>query len=279
MGLFSYIDNAAIQNVVLENIDVFGEDSVGGLVGYAYESSITSSYSAGAVSCVNDFVGGLVGHASDNTSITSSYSKGSVSGRNGVGGLVGYARDNSNITNSFSMSAVSGNDNIGGLVGFTRNSDIMHCYSTGSVSSAYDFVGGLVGASYEDSSITSCYWDIETSGQTVSASGTGKTTVEMMQQATFVGWDFTTVWGICEDVYYPYLRLHYDVNKVIVSIETSTVPVADLPVIFNVSFHLPVIGFDSTAVDFSGGSMIQYQAAKEFSLDGVRAALREILPE
>ena len=54
--------------------------------------------------------------------------------------------------------------------------------------------------------IHNSYWDIETSGQTTSGGGEGKTTAEMKQQATFIGWDFTNIWDIIEGVTYPYLR-------------------------------------------------------------------------
>jgi hypothetical protein len=41
---------------------------------------------------------------------------------------------------------------------------------------------------------------------TGSDGGTGKTTDEMKQQATFVIWNFTDIWCIGEDVTYPHLR-------------------------------------------------------------------------
>jgi hypothetical protein len=48
-------------------------------------------------------------------------------------------------------------------------------------------------------------WDIETSGQQTSAGGTGKTTAQMKKMNTFFseGWDFWTIWTICEDMNYP----------------------------------------------------------------------------
>ena len=49
------------------------------------------------------------------------------------------------------------------------------------------------------------FWDTETSGQAVSAGGTGKTTAEMQQQGTFdPPWDFTNIWDIAGG--YPFLR-------------------------------------------------------------------------
>ena len=75
------------------------------------------------------------------------------------------------------------------------------CYSTGSVE-GNQFVGGLVGRK-DGGEIASSYWDTETSGQSESAGGVGKTTVEMQQESTFGGWDFSSIWGI--DGSYPYL--------------------------------------------------------------------------
>jgi hypothetical protein len=75
-------------------------------------------------------------------------------------------------------------------------------------------VGGLVGDEYK-SSITMSFWNIETSGQTTSAGGEGKTTVEMQTAGTFLeaGWDFVDetangtedIWWINEGQDYPKL--------------------------------------------------------------------------
>jgi hypothetical protein len=51
-------------------------------------------------------------------------------------------------------------------------------------------VGGLVGGNWGN--VAASFWDIETSGQTTSDGGTGKTTAEMHDPNTFIdsGWDF-----------------------------------------------------------------------------------------
>ncbi|MCD4798726.1 MAG: hypothetical protein K8R19_06930, partial [Methanosarcinales archaeon] len=175
---------------------VSGSNYVGGLVGWN-DNTITNSSSSGSVSG-SYYVGGLVGW-NENT-ITNSSSSGSVSGSNYVGGLVGW-NDNT-ITNSSSTGSVDGYSYVGGLVGNNLGT-ITNCYSTGS-SSALGYVGGLV--SWNDNTITYSYWDTETSGQSSSAGGTGKTTAEMKQQATFDNWDFTNIWAIEEGVTYPYLQ-------------------------------------------------------------------------
>jgi len=79
-----------------------------------------------------------------------------------------------------------------------------------------EHVGGLVG--YSERTVRKSFWDIETSGQTTSAGGTGKTTAEMKSIATFSGaaWDIIAVggpgernhlyiWNIVNGVTYPFL--------------------------------------------------------------------------
>jgi len=63
--------------------------------------------------------------------------------------------------------------------------------------------------------ITNSFWDKETSGQSTSAGGTGKTTAEMQTTDTFLeaGWDFVDetengtedIWWILEGQDYPRL--------------------------------------------------------------------------
>jgi hypothetical protein len=195
---------------------VSGNSSVGGLVG-GNNGSITASYSTGAISGGNS-VGGLVGMSSDG-SITECYSNGSVSGtyyHASAGGLVG-ANYRGAVTQCYSAGTVSGTYQVGGLVGVNWWGTVTQCYSTGSVSGTGQSlwnVGGLVGDTYE-SSMIACFWDTETSGQTTSHGGTGKTTAEMQTASTFldVGWDFVgetangseDIWKIMEGLGYPRL--------------------------------------------------------------------------
>jgi len=58
---------------------------------------------------------------------------------------------------------------------------------------------------------------METTGQTTSDGGTGKSTVEMKTLSTFTsaGWDTINVWDIGENQTYPFLRTHQpsDIDK------------------------------------------------------------------
>ena len=80
---------------------------------------------------------------------------------------------------------------------------INRSYSIGSPQSD-DMVGGLVG--YNEGSVSNSYWDTQTSGTTGSDGGVGRTTAQMMQESTFSGWSFSSVWSINEGTSYPYLR-------------------------------------------------------------------------
>jgi hypothetical protein len=185
---------------------------VGGLVGYNEEGNVTQCYSTGTFSG-HSYVGGLVGsNAGYSAHVTGCYSTGAVSGTGygSVGGLVGS--NLAVVTRCYSTGAVGGKGYIGGLVGDNRGT-VTHCYSTGTVSGT-EFVGGLLGG-WSVHNVTACFWDIQTSSQTKSAGGTGKTTAEMQTAKTFLdaGWDFVgetkngteDLWWILEGKDYPRL--------------------------------------------------------------------------
>jgi len=179
---------------------VSGGHDIGGLVGVNGRGIITNCYSEGSVSGAFA-VGGLVGGNGRGT-ITNCYSASSVSGDFAVGGLVGDNHEGT-ISNCYSTGGVSGNNSVGGLVG-SNSGTIINCYSTGNVSGTGWLVGGLVGYNWQVH-VNNSFWDIETSGQTTSAGGTGLATEQMQTMSTFTdaGWDFVgeTVNGI-EDIWF-----------------------------------------------------------------------------
>jgi len=65
------------------------------------------------------------------------------------------------------------------------------------------WLGGFAVHSY-DGTINDCYYDYDLSGQSDNGIGIPKTTVQMKQQATFTGWDFTDIWKVDEGESYPY---------------------------------------------------------------------------
>lgn len=186
---------------------------IGGLVGSSVESSTISNCHASGNVSGSLYVGGLIGY-SYNSTIRYCYASGNVNGTSTVGGLVGHNYYYlSIIDNCYASGKVSGTDKIGGLAGDNWNS-IANCYSVGQVIGDSN-AGGLVGHETGESDVNDSFWDIQTSGKTTSAGGTGKNTSEMKDINTFLdaGWDFveeTTngtddIWKICDGANYPRL--------------------------------------------------------------------------
>lgn len=114
-------------------------------------------------------------------------------------------------------------ERVGGLVGCTYlKGDVENSYSAGQVTvNNVDYVGGLVGyvgSGNKKGSVDDSFWDTQTSNQSSSAGGTGKTTSEMKTLSTFSAWtlketnNLTTsgeIWGIDDNESinngYPYL--------------------------------------------------------------------------
>ncbi len=231
IGLFGCVSlQGQIKDLGLldPNIDAGTGDYVGSLIGRLYMGTITGCYVEGGSVSADENVGGLVGaHGSTPEppspfpppyTISNCSSTSSVRGTKSVGGLVG-ANYQGFVTNCYAMGSVSGKEIVGGLVGQSGDwgidpgwgSKVLNCFSTGLVSGEYN-LGGLVGDNLKGE-IANSFWDIETSGLTTSAGGTGKTTAEMQVESTFTdaGWDFVgesvngieDFWSICEGTNYP----------------------------------------------------------------------------
>jgi hypothetical protein len=261
LGLFGRLGDydltGEVRNLGLEAVEVSGTGSfVGGLAGsIAQWGTISHCYSSGSVHG-GSFVGGLLGSSSNcedyGGNITDCWSDGVVTGGGAVGGLVGANNGwvgrchsaarvmgsgwyvgglvglNDNpfygttcggaVTESYSTGAVSGVEYVGGLVGYNPGW-IAASYSTGAVTGS-GWVGGLVGDNMWGS-VVSGFWDIQTSGQTTSVGGTGKTTAEMQDPNTFMlaGWDFVgqpdgphDIWAQPEGGGYPILAWQLSVG-------------------------------------------------------------------
>jgi hypothetical protein len=187
VGLFGYLASGGkVSELGVENVDITvtgrGEQQVGGLAGG----------SAGTVS--------------------KSYSTGSVTGQAEVGGLVGWNKGT--VSNSYSRGSVTG-PRVGGLVGWNYGGTVSNSYSAGTVTGSNE-VGGLVG--FGNAIVSESFWDVETSGQSTSDGGTGKTTAEMKSIATFsgAGWNIigvansdarnlSYIWNIVDGQTYPFL--------------------------------------------------------------------------
>jgi len=183
VGLFGCIDGGVIRDIGVVNASVIGNQYVSGLVGENW---------------------GIVSHC---------HFTGSVTGIRAVGGLVGY--NYGLASNSYSTGSVTSTEgSVGGLVG-SNEGNLRTSYSTGSVT-GNSAVGGLVGGRW-GTTVSNCFWDRDTSGQTTSAGGRGRTTNEMKDFSTFsgAGWNIIAValnetnpvyiWNIVNNVTYPFL--------------------------------------------------------------------------
>ena len=195
VGLFGYTGGGSqIANVRLLNVDITGNQTIGGLVG-GNLGTITYSYVTGSVSG-SDNVGGLAGLLNDGGTITNSYATGAVFGSgNNVGGLVGG--NLGTITYSYVTGSVSGSGNVGGLVGLNSNSgSITNSYAAGAVSGSGVNVGGLVGLLNDGGTISNSYWlsSSASSGGTGVPASTEKTAMELTSPTTtamtiYAAWD------------------------------------------------------------------------------------------
>lgn len=228
VGLFGATGGATLRNVGLVNASVSGRSYVGGLVGQSgykpastvLSSAISNAYTTGgtvtgSVIVQSYYTGGLVGWDFAGP-IDTCFSSATVQGNVHVGGLAGSIYDGDinhcRISNSYSNGTVHGKQYVGGLVGYSWGY-LSSVYSSGFVSADNSIgVGGLVGAGITGIYLTNSFWDTQTSGQSGSGGGTGKTSAEMKNIATFTGWDISasgneaTIWRIYDGQSYPLLR-------------------------------------------------------------------------
>jgi len=215
--------NTGTVNQCRSAIRVSSDNDAGGLVGsnlgYVVRCSSTGRVSGGW------FSGGLVG--SNTGAVANCYSTGAVSGHHDVGGVVG--NNGGALTQCYSTGTVGGTYDAGGLVGWNSGC-VAQCYSSGPVNGSGEYYGslggGLVGGTHSvecgqggscGAIVTNSFWDTHTSGQAMSAGGTGKTTAEMKDIKIYLdaGWDFdgetangtSQVWWMSETGGYPMLAL------------------------------------------------------------------------
>jgi hypothetical protein len=178
---------------------VVGMERVGGLVGYNFAGTVSNSYSSANVTG-GEFVGGLVGTQQMFGTVINCCFTGNVGGYYAewgdlvgwaIGGLVGSHLAGT-VSNSYSSANVTGRIYVGGLVGWNHaGAGVHNSYSTGNVTGDVN-VGGLAGQN--GGTVSDSFWDTETSGQSTSDGGTGKTTEEMQDISTFSG----AAWNIIE---------------------------------------------------------------------------------
>jgi|GEM_PF-2401845 len=218
----SYV--TGVLNAVATPVYSAGYAWAGGLIGY-------SSGGFRNTTVVNSYVTGVItATASDAIGYGSGFVvAGGLIGTNGGGGAVtvvdSYATGNVTATTSG-----LGDVYAGGLVGSSNTMSggivtVVDSYATGNVtattSGSAAWVGGLVGYGYNGVVVTSSY-RLSTQkiiGVTINEAGTPLTPEEMQNPASFVDWDFETIWTIDSDHKinggFPYLWLRDFVQPLI----------------------------------------------------------------
>ncbi len=190
--------------------DVQGYINVGGMFGVCGsvdtnpDQEIIKCYSFGNVLNTGNNTGGFAG-VNYSTGISQCCALGNVTGQGDhAGGFAG--EDHGASTDCYAWGDVTGVDYVGGYLGY-GGSRLTNVYSKGRVTATGVNAGGLIGNqdfAEEGGTVTSCYYDMQTSGQSDSGRGTPQTTSAMQQQVTFTGWDFNNIWKIREGASYPY---------------------------------------------------------------------------
>ncbi|HOQ30871.1 MAG TPA: PASTA domain-containing protein [Candidatus Hydrogenedens sp.] len=233
VGLFGLAGPTAVfKDIGLENISVFGAYKVGALVGEMLGKGwgeVNNCYVTGSIEGIN-YIGGSIGYKKGGVLINN-YSYCSISGENYIGGLIGYNEEglihksyfNGSISatnwycggivgylsygetaNCFAMGYIEGLEKVGGIAGKNYYGTVNNSYSIAHITGSSN-VGGIIG--YNDSGIVAnCFWDVDVSGQNWSDGGVGKSTTEMNQQNTYIGWDFLDTWSIVNECSYPWLN-------------------------------------------------------------------------
>ncbi|MGE7217144.1 GLUG motif-containing protein [Priestia koreensis] len=201
LGLFGQFHSGTLQNVGIENAQInqssLGNNRfVGALIGFSYGATVKNCYAIGGTIKAADESGGLIGKV-DSVTIENCYTDNNITINSSYygGGLIGSVDGTSKIINCYSVGRVTYTqgspwNGISGFVGYVRNNT--------------------------DVLFSNCFWNRETSIQndfpkassppTLSLNGiTGRTTLEMKQQSTYVNWDFANTWFINGN--YPLLKV------------------------------------------------------------------------
>ncbi len=205
-GFVGYLHKVSVLSNCYSTGNVDGlAQSVGGFIGKNRASATVSRcYSTGNVTGAADNVGGFVGmHDGQDGSceISECYSTGDVTADQEVGGFVGYIEDVAIIINSYSLGSVtcSGGNDSGGFCGELDDAStkIEKCYSIGELIATGKTNQGFIGDFNSSGTDVDNYYDATTSKQTsTKGNADSKTTAEMQAQATFVNWDFASIWEI-----------------------------------------------------------------------------------
>ncbi|ANS87152.1 hypothetical protein VSVS12_03443 [Vibrio scophthalmi] len=200
IGMFGYLSRAQVSNLSLKQIYVKGRDHVGGLAGYAYNSTLTNLRVTGEIEG-NENIGGILG--SSRSDIHQAFSDVIVRGKSDLGGIVGEMMSAKSLSNSVSHGQLySSNSGAGGLIGRARGY-VINSYTTVALPPSKPSFG-LYGIDHDIKSITNSYFDCEVGGIegnnddcynfTTNTNSHGRPTAFLKSAANFSDWPQATSW-------------------------------------------------------------------------------------
>ncbi|MES2589771.1 MAG: GLUG motif-containing protein, partial [Bacteroidota bacterium] len=241
IGFFGYGNSGLnINNIKLINIDIEGNDHVGGLIGQqANNGDVTNCHVTGNIKGNNNYCGGLIGQT-NGTNVSNSSANATIYAFNRAGGFIGNPRFG-NISQCFSDGTVTIDENAnafynGGFFGANNSGNFTNCYTTVDIiANDYScdiagFGGSISNGTFTNcyasntltgnnlrrgfcvdnfgATFTSCYWNTSlTSSNGAAITGvSGKTSSELQTQGTFSGYNFGSIWKMdlgCPNNGYP----------------------------------------------------------------------------
>jgi hypothetical protein len=195
-------------DVVTSTGDFSAPAFFGGILGDATGSLLSGAWSSARLSPEQTqyMVGGLVGYAYLTTVRQSGFG-GSVTARAQAGGIAGGAFY-SRFEDTFMSGSVTGTNDVGGLVGQAGGTPIERSYVNGPVTGSFT-VGPIVGMPFFPPGwSSSVYWNTETVGPLGTSTSNARSSEALRDPATYVGWDLTSVWAVdpLRNNGFPYLR-------------------------------------------------------------------------
>ncbi len=142
-GLFGATRNASLKNIYLASGSIMGKTYLGGVVGYAYATTVSCCFNFADVhSEGTQKIGGIAGFICYGTTVDQCANYGTVSGNktSNQGGVVGQSFNATNkISNSYNLGNVATlsptNTAIGGILGYCGVSacQVANCYNAGAM--------------------------------------------------------------------------------------------------------------------------------------------------
>ena len=204
-GLLGSVSMCNITHCAANGTVTGGSNSAyaGGLIGsyYHYNGSISDCQATVLVTIgsASTLSGGLIGFFDSScvAAVDRCRAAGAIQGGTSctyIGGFCGQTQSGVTINNCYAAGDVNTGSSSYYLGGFCGSNfgTINKSYSVGNIScNTCSASGGFCGDNID--TVSSSFWNTETSGESFSSGGTGKTTAEMQSKATFTGagWDFT----------------------------------------------------------------------------------------